>query len=134
MIPLLVWMSVNAACELQVRCHQIKIITVKRSKLRINFYKIVIDLQEFVVIKVFFKAISEIFISKHLFPVKYDMINTCKVLYNRYKMKGTKHPWVHEQELKALDKLRCTIYIETLINPWRFFLGGCTSLLVVFCK
>ena len=81
MLFLLVLMSANAACETQVRCHQIKVITVKRSKLTIKFYKIVVDLLEFVVIKALFKAIYGKFISKRLFPVKYDMINSCKMLY-----------------------------------------------------
>ena len=81
MLFLLVLMSANAACETQVRCHQIKVITVKRSKLTIKFYKIAVDLQEFVVIKVLFKAISGKFISKLLFLVKYDMINSCKIFF-----------------------------------------------------
>ena len=79
MLFLLVLMSANAACETQVRCHQIKATKVKRSKLTITFYKIVVDLLEFVVIKVLFKAISGKFISKLLLPVKYDMINSCKI-------------------------------------------------------
>ena len=83
---LLVLMSENTACETQVRCHQIKVITVRRSKLIIKFYKIVVDLQQSVVIKILFKAISEKFISKVLSPVKYDMINSCKIFYIRYKM------------------------------------------------
>ena len=95
MLFLLVLMSANVACETQVRCHEIKIITVKRSKLTIKFYKIIVDLQEFVVIKVLFKTISGKFISKLLFSVKYDMINSCKILYIRYNMKGTKHPCMH---------------------------------------
>ena len=74
MLFLLVLMSANAACETQVRFHKIKAITVKRSKLTIKFYKIVVDLQEFVVIKVLFKAIYGKFISKLLFPVKHDMM------------------------------------------------------------
>ena len=74
MLFLLVLMSANAACETQVRFHKIKVITVKRSKLTIKFYKIVVDLQKFVVIKVFFKTISGKFISKLLFPVKDDMM------------------------------------------------------------
>ena len=72
MLFLLVLMTANAACETQVRFHKIKVITVKRSKLTIKFYKIVVDLQEFVVIKVLFKTISGKFISKLLFPVKDD--------------------------------------------------------------
>ena len=79
MLFLLVLMSANAACETQVRCHQIKATKVKRSKLTITFYKIVVDLLEFVVITVLFKAISGKFISKLLLPVKYDMINSCKI-------------------------------------------------------
>ena len=79
MLFLLVLMSANAACETQVRCHQIKATKVKRSKLTITFYKIVVDLLEFVVIKVLFKAISGKFISRLLLPVKYDMINSCKI-------------------------------------------------------
>ena len=67
-------MSANAACETQVRFHKIKVITVKRSKLTIKFYKIIVDLQEFVVIKVLFKTISGKFFSKLLFPVKDDMM------------------------------------------------------------
>ena len=74
MLFLLVLMSANTACETQVRFHKIKVITVKRSKLTIKFYKIVVDLQEFVVIKVLFKTISGKFISKLLFPVKDDMM------------------------------------------------------------
>ena len=92
MLFLLLLMSSNAACETQVRCHQIKVTTMKRSKLTIKFYKIVVGLQEFVVIKVLFKAISGKFISKLLFPVKYDMINTCKIFYIRYNMRSSKHP------------------------------------------
>ena len=85
MLFLLVLMSANAACETQVRCHQIKVITVKRSKLTIKFYKIAVDLQEFVVIKVLFKAISGKFISKLLFLVKYDMINSCKIFFMEHE-------------------------------------------------
>ena len=85
MLFLLVLMSANAACETQVRCHQIKVITVKRSKLTITFFKIVVDLLEFVVIKVLFKAISGKFISKLLFPVKYDMINSRKIFYMEHE-------------------------------------------------
>ena len=62
MLFLLVLMSASAACETQVWCHQIKVITVKRSKLTITFFKIVVDLLDFVVIKVLFKAISGKFI------------------------------------------------------------------------
>ena len=61
----------------------------KRSKLTIKFYKIVVDLQEFVVIKVLLKAISGIFISKLLFSVKYDMINSCKKVL--YQVKDVRH-------------------------------------------
>ena len=59
----------NAGCDTQARCHQIKVITVKGSKLTIRFYEIVVDLQEFLVMKVLFKAVSGRFISKLLFPV-----------------------------------------------------------------
>ena len=55
MLFLLVLMSASAACETQVWCHQIKVITVKRSKLTITFFKIVVDLLDFVVIKVLFR-------------------------------------------------------------------------------
>ena len=89
---LLVLISANAAGETKVRCHQIKVITVKRTKLTITFYKTVFDLLEFVTIKVLFKAIPGKFISKLLFPVKYDVINSCKIFYIRYKMRGIKHP------------------------------------------
>ena len=54
---LLVLVSANGACETQVRCHQIKVITVKRIKLTKKFYKSVADLQEFVLIKALLKAI-----------------------------------------------------------------------------
>ena len=92
MFFLLVLMSANAACDTQLRCHKIKVITVKRRKLTMKFYKIVVDLQEFVVIKVLFKTISGKFNSKYLFPGKYDMIHSCKIFYIRYKMRDTKHP------------------------------------------
>ena len=92
MLLLLVLMSADATCETQVRCHQINVITVKRIKLTITFYKIVVDLLEFVAIKVLFKTISGKFISKLLFPVKYDVISSCKIFYIRYKMRGIKHP------------------------------------------
>ena len=92
MLFLLVLTSANAACETSVRCNQIKVITMKRGKLTIKFYEIVVDLQEFVVIKTLFKAISGKFISKLLLPVKYDMINSCEIFYIRYKMRCTKHP------------------------------------------
>ena len=85
MLFLLVLMSANAACETQVQCHQIKVITVKRSKLTITFLKIVVDLLEFIVIKALFKATSGKFISKLLFPVKYDMINSCKIFYMEHE-------------------------------------------------
>ena len=62
----------------------------KRSKLTIKFYKIVVDLQEFVVIKVLFKAISGKFISKLLFSVKYDMNNSCKKVLYQVKDEGHK--------------------------------------------
>ena len=75
-----------------VRCYHIKEITMKRSKLTIKFCKIFVDLQKFVVIKVLFKASSGKFISKLLFTVKYDMINSCKIFSIRYKMRGAKHP------------------------------------------
>ena len=78
-------MSANAACETQGRCHQIKVITVKRSKLTITFFKLVVDLLEFVVIKVLLKAISGKFISKLLFPVKYDMISSGKIFYMEHE-------------------------------------------------
>ena len=87
---LLVLISANAAGETKVRCHQIKVITVKRTKLTITFYKTVFDLLEFVTIKVLFKAIPGKFISKLLFRVKYDVINSCKIFYIRYKDKGHK--------------------------------------------
>ena len=80
-------MSANAACETQIWCHQIKVITVKRSKLTIKFYKIVVDLQEFVVIKVLFKAISGKFISKLLFLFKKSMIWLILAIYS---MPGTR--------------------------------------------
>ena len=54
-----------------------------------------------------FKAISGKFIYKILLPLKYDKINSCKIFYIKYKMRGTKHPWVHDKE-------------------FNFFLGGCT--------
>ena len=85
MLFLLVLMSANAACETQGRCHQIKVITVKRSKLTITFFKLVVDLLEFVVIKVLLKAISGKFISKLLFPVKYDMISSGKIFYMEHE-------------------------------------------------
>ena len=85
MLFLIALISANAACETQVSCHQIKVITVKRSKLTITLFKIVVDLLEFVVIKVLFKAISGKFISKLLFPVKYDMINSCKIFYMEHE-------------------------------------------------
>ena len=64
----------------------------KRSRLTIKFYKIVVDLQEFVASKVLFITVSGKFISKLLFPVRYDIINSCKIFYIRYRMRGTKHP------------------------------------------
>ena len=64
----------------------------KRSKLTVKFYKIVVDLQEFVVIKVLFKAISGKFISKFLFSVKYDMNNSCQKVLYQVKDEDTKHP------------------------------------------
>ena len=85
MLFLLVLMSANAACETQGRCHQIKVITVKRSKLTMTFFKLVVDLLEFVVIKVLLKAISGKFISKLLFPVKYDMISSGKIFYMEHE-------------------------------------------------
>ena len=51
MLFLPVLLSVNAACETQVWCHQIKVIRVTRSKLIIKSYIIVVDLREIVVIK-----------------------------------------------------------------------------------
>ena len=42
MLILLVLMSANAACETHVRCHQIKVITVKRSKLTKNSTKLLL--------------------------------------------------------------------------------------------
>ena len=95
----------------------------KRSKLTIKFCKIFIDLQKFVVIKVLFKEISGKFISKLLLTVKYDMINSCKIFSIRYKMKGTKHPWLHEQEIKVLENLRCTTCIQIFVNLSRIFFG-----------
>ena len=79
-------MSANAAYETYVRCHQIKVITVKRSrsKLTIKFDKIVVDLQELVVNKILFKAISGK-ISRLLFSVKYGMMISCKMFYIRYR-------------------------------------------------
>ena len=56
-----------------------------------KFYKIVVDLQKFVVIKVLFKTTSGKFNSKHLFPVQYDMIHSSKIFYIRYKVRDTKH-------------------------------------------
>ena len=79
MLFLLVLMSANAACETQVRCYQINVTKVKRSKLTITFSKIAVDLLEFVVMKVLFKAISGKSISKFLLPVKCDMIHSCKI-------------------------------------------------------
>ena len=103
-------MSANAACETQVRCHQIKVITVKRSKLTIRL----------------FKAISGKSISILSFPVTYDMINFCKTFYIRYKMRGKKHPWVHEEEF-VLENSRCKTCIQSLVNASRFFFfGRCT--------
>ena len=113
---LLVLISANAAGETKVRCHQIKVITVKRTKLTITFYKTVFDLLEFVTIKVLFKAIPGKFISKLLFPVKYDVINSCKIFYIRYKMRGIKHPWVHKQEFKVLENWSCTTCVQSLVN------------------
>ena len=68
MFFLLVLMSANAACGTH---HQIKVITVKRSKLAIKFYKIVVDLQEFVVIKTLFEPIPG-----NLFPNFCSQLNT----------------------------------------------------------
>ena len=122
---LLVLISANAAGETKVRCHQIKVITVKRTKLTITFYKTVFDLLEFVTIKVLFKAIPGKFISKLLFPVKYDVINSCKIFYIRYKMRGIKHPWVqHEQDFKVLENSRCTTCIQSVVNTSLIFLRG----------
>ena len=129
MLFLLVLVSANAACETQVLCHQIKAITVKKSKLTIKFYKSVVDLQEFVLIKVLFKTIYGRFISKLWFLVKYDMINSCKIFYIRYRIRDTKHPWVHEQEFKVLEKSTCTTCIKSFVNLLRIFLrGGIPSL------
>ena len=122
MLFLLVLLPANAACERQVRCHQIKVITVKRTTLTIAFYKIIIDLLEFVVIKILFKAIS----GKFLWL--YDVINSCKIFCIRYKMRGIKHPWVHEQEFKKLENPRCTTCIQSLVKKSLIFFGrGCTN-------
>ena len=64
----------------------------KRSKLTIKYYKIVVYVQEFDLIKVLFRAISGKFISKILLPVKCDMTNSYKIFYIRYKMRWTKNP------------------------------------------
>ena len=104
--------------------NQIKVITMKRSKLTIKFDKIVVDLQEFVVIKVLFKTISGKFISKLCSQL--NMINSCKLFYIRYKMRGKKHPWVHKQEFKVLESSRCTTCIQSFVNPSRIFFWGCT--------
>ena len=128
MLFLLVLLPANAACERQVRCHQIKVITVKRTTLTIAFYKIIVDLLEFVVIKILFKTISGKFFSKLLFPVKYDVINSCKIFYIRYKMRGIKHPWEHEQEFKVLENPRCTTCIQIPVKMSLIFFGrGCTN-------
>ena len=122
MLFLLVLLPANAACERQVRCHQIKVITVKRTPLTIAFYKIIVDLLEFVVIKILFKAIS----GKFLWL--YGVINSCKIFYIRYKMRGIKHPWVHEQEFKKLENPRCTTCIQSLVKTSLIFFGrGCTN-------
>ena len=126
MLFLLVLLSANAACERQVWCHQINVITVKRTTL--SFYKIIADLLEFVVIKILFKTISGKFFSKLLFPVKYDVINSCKIFYIRYKMRGIKHPWVHEQEFKVLENPRCTTCIQSRVKTSLIFFGRrCTN-------
>ena len=52
------------------------------------------------------------------------MVNSCKVFYVRYKMRGTKHPWVHEQEFKVLENMKCITCIQSLVNPSWIFLGG----------
>ena len=57
----------------------------EKSKLTITFFKIVADLLEFVVIKVLFKTISGKFISKLLFLVKYDTINSCKIFFMEHE-------------------------------------------------
>ena len=41
------------------------------------------------------------FVSKLLLPVKYDMIDSWKIFYVKYKVKASKHPWVHEQEFSS---------------------------------
>ena len=33
------------------------------------------------------------------------MINSCKIFHIRYKMRGTKHPWVHEQEINKTSEI-----------------------------
>ena len=117
-----IFTCVNVCKSIMWDASQIKIITVKRSKLTIKFYRSVDNLQEFVVIKVLFKAASGKFISKLLFPVKYGMINSCKIFYIRDKMRGREHP----QEFKVLENSRCTTCIQSLGNPSRIFFGWCT--------
>ena len=124
MLFLLVLMSANAACETKVRCHQIKVITVRGSKLTIKLYKIVVDLQESIVIKVLFKAISEKFISKVLFPVKYDMINSRKIFYIRYKMRAQNIQDGMSMKLKCLKTRGAHRASKVLLALRKIFFGG----------
>ena len=93
-------LSANAGCETQARYHQIKVITVKGSKLTIRFYEIVVDLQEFVFMKVLFKAVSGRFISKLLFPVLIWLI------LEKYSISGTR--WGAQSIHECMNKnLKC---------------------------
>ena len=136
MLFLLVLMSANAACETQGRCHQFKVISGKRSKLTNTFFKVVVDLLEFVVIKVLFKAISGKFISKLLFPVKYDMINSCKIFYIRifyilysmiyilYKLWAKSIHDCMNKNLKCWKTRGAQHVSKALLNLSEFFFGG----------
>ena len=125
-----------------------------RSKLIIKSYIIVADLREIVVIKgsrkiapeencppvrvikVSFKAITGKFISKLLFPVKYDMINSCKIFYIRifyilysmiyilYKLWAKSIHDCMNKNLKCWKTRGAQHVSKALLNLSEFFFGG----------
>ena len=126
MLFLLVLMSANAACETQVRCHQIKVITVNRSKLTITFYKIVVIYWNSLALRYYLRQSLG-----NLFPNFCSELNMMWLILAKYSISGTRirgisHPWMHQQEFKVLENSRCTTCFQSLVNTSlvMFFFSG----------
>ena len=115
-----IFTCVNVCKSIMWDASQIKIITVKRSKLTIKFYRSVDNLQEFVVIKVLFKAASG-----KLFPNFCSQLNMVWLILAKCSISGTR--WGAEsihKNLKCLKTQGAQRASKVLLTLQEFFSSG----------